>query len=421
MEKVFKLLVLILLTLSCNNEDDGDVPIVLDNEILYTIEVGSNIYTPADQESSRTGHVYLTDYEGELIKDTSLLNDNNYIIETDYDYTENSYDVTFESKLEFSGNKVYSLKTFIDVSPMTISMIEDVDLNPNNEHARITILNIGLPSDVDQFFSNNTHNGSCTTANGGYCDYNVSLQRVPDNIYSIFNKNGESFNRYLWFENVSGATEDTVEFDNIPIITESELIVYPPHDFINTTLYGYLTDDPERHYRLSTHSLNSDQMESEHFFPQNIFDGYKVDVLLSNSNMIYYSSRRHSNVVNTYILPAIDFQVTNSSVENYEIQSSDDFDYYSVHFSYLNVDEGLQVNWQIYGEGEEFISFSLPKLADIIFDSYPNFSTSELEHSVTRLYKIEGISTYEDYIHTIIVPQSEVNDQIELIEYVGKE
>ena len=418
MEKIFGLLLsCVLLSLGCN---DNDIAIVTP-ETLYTVEVGSNIY---DQEVGRTGHIYLTDFEGELLADTSLFNDNSYIIERDYDYTENSYDATFVTKFDIAPTEstVYNISTFIDVSPMTISLLEDdFDPNPNNERARFTILNIGSPSSVDLFFSNNTHTSSCTTADGGYCNFNVSLLRVPDNIYSTFNRSGEDFNRYLWLENVTGATADTFEFADIPIITESESIAYPPHDFVNTTLFGYSIDEPQTYYRLTRHSLGSEEMESEHPFPKNIFDGYKVDVLLSSGDLTYFSSRKYSDVVNTYALPAMELEITNNSLTNYEIRTSNDVDYYSVQLSYSNADEALLINWIIYGQGEQFMNFSLPNLADIIFAEHPNFSVTDLDHSRTYLYRIEGISSYEDYIHTIISPDSEASDQIERYEFVSKE
>jgi hypothetical protein len=425
MKKILKLTFLFTLFLGCSKNSDDGLNDDLNDNTLLTIEILSDFYTE-NTELTRTGHVYLTDSEGALIKDTNLLNNSSYTLTSDFDYENNPYDITFESKwVSDVGETSYLFNTYIDVSPIEIAKGHYIDPNPNEESAKIILTNVGdisFGNSIDSFSMNNSFSMSCSgVGNDTQCDLSIRLKKVPDNVYTSFRKLDENSRRYLWVESVSEQTRDTFEYTDIPFLTESVNIDYPSgYIYAETEFFGFLSDDTNTFYKLSDENSTTGTEQTKHFFPQGIFDGYKINTLYRNDDANFYSSSKESSIPGSFTLPNLDLQIISEEASAYQAQTSGNFSYYSVYFTYLNPDDDLFIQWRIYGKNQETIMLSLSQLTQILLEEEANFSTSDLDLFYTRLYNVEGISTYRDIIQHIEDSQSEAGKQVELLEYMEK-
>ena len=420
MKKLLYFLWLLVLVAGCQEDDSGtpDTPV---DKLLISVDIPNDYYME-NPNFDITGHLYLTDADGGLLEETALTNNMNHTLESDYDIDNNSYDATFLRKFEATAGDSYLLNTFIDVEPMTLSLSSAAcPSNPNDEDPRITMLNVGSQISIIEPSPVN-HGLSCTSANGGTCVLSVRLHNAPGNMYFSFRKVDETFKRYIWLENATGETNETVEYVEIPILTDFKTINYPPdNNYVSTEILGYKSDESCIRFGLTNEVLSGGGSSTQHYFPEDLFDGYVTNTNLRNDDARYVTSRISENIEENFTLPNLDFQIVNNDVENYEIQSSSVADYYTVYFFYQNLDDGIQVQWRIHGKVEDIMKFSLLNMSNVIFEGVELFSISDLNHVHTRLHKLEGISAYNDIVQTIIAPNSETANQVVHTEYIEKD
>ena len=411
MKKLIFLLPILLFLSNCKTEDDTLVEMELPQEnLLLTVNVSETYYANNDYWTT-SGEIYLTDNSGELLTDSVLLNDNGYSFNTDIDLGNTPYDVTFLQKEVYNddGFTFYRLSTFLDMESSTINLFDGVNIG---EEARIVILN--HPSGGETF----TKGSTSSTSNK--IDLYFPLKRNPENVFISAKNDNEGFSRYLWLENLTGEAADTIEWSDIPVSNFSSTIQYPENDDVETTVYGITAQEETVEHLFSRERYAEGNLSTVHEYPENFFSEFRTVTYLTKNDNKYYKNTKGTSLPSEVTLPDFDFQVTNSSLDNFTMTSSSDYDYYTINFIYHNIEENYSVAWKVYGISQDIVNFALPNIAGQTLTERPNFSFNDLMYSNSTILKIAGFDTYEDYISFTLDHSFELRNLITSYEYLQK-
>lgn len=410
MKKIFTLLLISFVFMQCNKTEE-DIPgnpmnpSVPETNNLLSITTSDHYHYQSSIDISYSGYVFLSDNNGELIAESNLDNNDQVTFESDFDIENNAYNASFLTKVDYNIdpnqplNTAYRINTFLDVNPATFALEGIENLNPNDESARFYIEEMG--GFLEDFSIGNSNGSSSSSENGYSTDISIILRRIPENLYFSFRNENETFRRYFWFEDADGATDDTIDYNTIPILTNSVNINYPDNDNVSTSIYGLRDDDASSiNYQISTSSGSA--TSSLHYLPDNIFDRYNTTTSITQGNERYLFEKFADEIVTEYTIPDFALEVLSSSPTNYEMETSSDYDYFLANFNFRNSTEKYSVRWSVYGVSAENIKFSIPNLIDKILEEYPSFSIDDLDLSFTRLERVNGIEDYESYIYSII-------------------
>lgn len=406
MKNLIILLFPALLLLGCDFEP-GYSP---SPQLLMSVSIPNNYYN--DVES---GHLYLTDQNGNLIIDAALTNDQTTEIRNRFDLDER-YDATFLTKETYSDFAIYNIQTFIDVNPHEYTFRELIDPNPNDEQAYLLVRNTpGIFEDINSSHSFTGGAGASTF------EADLFLKRIPDKAFLSFEHNNELYKRYLFLEGLTGASRDTFDYQELPLMDQALEINYPANEQLRVSIDGGLASEPDIFYPLSQSFLRNGSTTSTHELPPSLFDRYRTVIYLENNGVGYLTNEITESVTLNHVLPDMDFSITQTDPENYEILSDSDYDFHFTRFEYDNFQEGYRVRWVVHGTGNPTVRFSIPKeLEELIFEDNPNFSLQNLTADADRIYRIEGLTTYEEYVSYFLDPNSEVEEKITKMEYVNK-
>jgi hypothetical protein len=401
MKKAILFLFVMSIFFQCKENNDTDSPVLSP----FEIEVSDSFYTN-ESSLTETGSVYLTDKDGAQVASANLTNNADVELNADFDNTDNRVDASFvlEQQSNTSGNRTYTVKTFVDVDPANISL--QGQQQTSGGIGKVVIQNTG--GDLDDVFFNiggfGGFNGSWSASTGS-AEYNYILNSTLDNALMTFRNNNENFKRYLWLEGVTANSVDTFNHDDIPIL-ESVTRNYPDNENIRVDIYATLANEPNTPYYIYSHTDNDGAASNDLGFPEGIFERFQVYTTLIKDNKRYWTEKSSNTIDANYLLPNLDFQVSGSSVDDLLVTTSSDYDYYSVAFYANNLAEGYQVRWEVTGKSQSSIQVALPNLISEIFVDHPNFSMSDLVFTTASISQVQGISIYGDYITVIIDPFS---------------
>jgi hypothetical protein len=417
MKNFFLFFLILFLFVSCSKDDNSTDNPILPIEInLLSVSTPSGFYQDEPTISS-SGHVYLTNNNGELIMESELLNNTTSELNKVYDIENNTYNVTFLINYKYDGSSFYRINTFTNIQPYNLDFNEFGIKAANNERAKVSVIN------ANGFFTEILFNNSPATVEGSINNtvFDLRLEQVPDGLYFSFRHENENFRRYVLLKNATGNTNETFEFQNIPKITDHININYPENDKLDTYISGSQNSDPNNFFaKLSEFHSNLGVTTTSHYFPIDLFQRFKVITNLDQGEKKFRTVVYGNSINLNYNLPNLDFQVTNNSINNYSISSSSSFDYYSAHFNYFNDDDTYNIIWSVYGEQMKNMNFILPKLAASITKDFPDFSIDNLINHATALHKIEGIQTYKQFITTKLGPNSSAQKLITKEESITK-
>jgi hypothetical protein len=417
MKNYLSFFLILSLFVSCSKEDNPtDNPILPVEVKLLSVSTSNGFYLDEPTISS-SGHVYLTNNNGELIMESELLNNTTSELNKVYDIENNTYSATFLIKYKYDGTTFYRINTFTNIQPYNLDFNEFGIKAQNNESAKVSVTN------ANGFLSELIFNGRIRSDNVSIDNtvFDLRLEQVPGDLYFSFRHENENFRRYVLLKNATGNTNETFEFQNIPKITDHINITCPENDKLDTYISGSQNSDPNNFFaKLSEFHSNLGVTTTTHYFPIDLFQRFKVITNLNQSEKKFRTVVYGNSINLNYSIPNLDFQVTNNSINNYSISSSSSFDYYSAHFNYFNDDDTYDIIWSVYGEKMKNMNFILPKLAASITKDFPDFSFDKLINHATSLHKIEGIQTYKQFITTKLGPNSSAQHLITKDESVTK-
>lgn len=417
-----KLLLLTLLSMTlfhCANDDQiddnqvDDDMIVQEESSLFKLTV-SNDYYSENELNTGAPKIFATDENGEIITEDVLDNGITVDLTTEFDVDNNKYDITFFKKkvsaLDQRTN--YSLKTFIDVRPYDLEMLNVEDQNPNDEKARVSIINSG--GLLDEF-----HPIGMSLNNGIY-NVNSTLAQIPDGFYLSFKKQTEDFKRYIWLDEVTGETHDTIDFADTEIIENPVSIFYPNNESVNSSVLGSLSTNSNRWYPLSYQYSNDGLTQLDHYIPNGLFDEYRLWNFIRINNDTYTTYEKSTELNTNYELPNLALEVLSSSHDDFQMTSASDYNYYSATFSYGLPNNEFTIDWRIYGKSSQTIEYALPDLFSEISNDFPSFDPSNMNLISVSLRKMEGINSFDQFICDVLNIHCTAEDLISSYEIYTK-
>ena len=397
MKKLSILTVLSFLLLHCQKEETPLPPPPPDDLLaeLLSINVPDDYYVENSTEDYGTGHVFLTDENGEIIADSPLSNGSNITLTEEFDYENNSYDLTILNKRVHPTGTTYRLMTFQDIEPFELNFTTIEDLNPNGEQATITINN--APEFLSPFISNQPFDISSTSGNAKILK--ATLKQIPDDIFAYFQNSDDDLRRYLWLENVDAGSNYAFQFDQIPVVDNEVVFNFPQSDNLSVDIDAAKATAPLNFHSLSfEYDISGSESITCHIPSQNIFDIFKIRKTVGANDGIYQTLKISNSMDLGFTIPNLDLEIINDSQSNYEATTSNNYDFYNVSYTFYESTEGYSVTWSIKGERAETINFSLPDLINIVFVDHPDFDYDDLEILGSNIVNYDEIISYEQYI-----------------------
>ena len=406
MKKAIPFLCLIFLFFQCKEKgmmDDIDT-----SELSpFEVEVSDYFYKEVTNYT-QTGSIYLTDKDGAKLAKADLINTSSVILNADFDNSDNRVDATFVLEWDYGTSLVYTIQTFVDVDPAEISLQGEQEVSSSGGQAKVVIQNTG--GDIgDVFFSTGGYSG--TSGSIGTAVYEYYINQTPDNVLMTFKRNNQNFGRYLWLEGVTGISVDTFNHDDIPML-ETVTRDYPANDKIRIDMSATRADDPHRAYYIFSHTDDNGAASNELRFPGGIFDQFQIYTTVTMGNRRYWTEEKENTVAATYQLPDLDFQVDGSTMDDLQVTTASTYDYYTFVFYADNLAGNHRVTWEVIGKSQASLQVALPNLIDEVFTAHPDFSQSDLDFNNFRIEKVQGISSYRDYITATIDNHSDERKSI---------
>jgi hypothetical protein len=420
MKGLFKILMISTLLASCTSEDPIEKAPESKETNLISVFTPNKFYldgTIGNQKSS--GHLFLTDKDGELVIDGELANNSLTELSKDYDMN-GGLNATFLKKLvtQYSNGTEHTriqLQTFTNVDPYKFIFEEHISREIPNEEAKILVSNTdGYLTDI----INRDYTGSIGINNS---EFEIELDRIPDNIYFSFRHENEDKRRYFLLENVEENFTKSFEFESLQIAEELITVSYPENDYLSIAASGAIESDPYNFFApLSQVRADQGLNSFSHNFNPDLFQKFKVITNLHLGNKKYRTEERSNSLNETYSLPDLNLEILNNSPENYELSSSSNYDFYNVNFYYDNEVENYDIMWKFYGLSSSNIKLMIPQILNMLELHNATLNIRDFRVLGTSIIKIEGIETYKDFITSKIDPESQEGNQFSLYESLSK-
>jgi len=410
----------LLLLTACTKEESAEIPeepAALEKTKLLSVTIPNNYYLESG-DTKYSGFVYLTNNKGELITKGELKNNSTLELSEVYSLSENTLNATFIYKIEIGELIAYRISTYNDIDPYDLTFIE-AEIRSNGPEAIVKLTNTG--NQLKFFAENFTTLSVHTTQNNA--EFEIGLKKVPDNLYFSLQKQSEDFRRYVLLKNVDGNTNESLDFNNLPMISEPLKFSYPENDYVFTSITGSNEETPNDFYAVFE-SLNSREGITSHEFyiPQDVFQLYNVLVSFTKDGVSYSSTKKSSDIDLNYKFPTdFDFQFSMDSNSSYNLTTTGTSDYYNLSFNYFDENGKYDIKWVVSGESKATINFSLPNLEQFIQEDFPNFSISELKINSAGLSRIQGVNTYKEFVLSGADENYSRNDLISSSEYLSKQ
>jgi len=423
MKTLLKTLLISIILVSCSSDDDpfGNPQEKVDTTLI-SISIPNGHYLDGSiNDVKSSGHIYLTDNEGELIIDSELLNNSITELTGDYDVNK-EIQATFLWKREYPDFEdniatIYHLKTFSKVEPYTFEFEEKFKKNPaNNEKAKIFINNTN--GYLQDFLAYNSY-GTKSSINSA--ELEIDLKQIPDDIYVSFKHENENARRYILMQNIEEDISKSIEYESLPVAKDFITINYPGSDKLHVTIFGAIESNPNNFFaRLSEIWSYTGLNSFSHNLPLEPFQNFKVSTSLEIGNEKFSTIERGSSINQNYSKPNLSFQVLDNSFDNYEISSSSMFDYYSVNLYYSNEAKNYDIIWTIYGKSQANIKLTIPQILDFHELNNTTLTIDDFTILSATIIKIDGIDSYKEFINSQIDDNSYIDNKITKYESMRK-
>lgn len=412
--------ILFLLLNSCSKEETSETPkepVIVESTQLLNVAIPNNYYHYSE-DAQHSGFVYLTDTKGELITKGELKNNTSLKLSEVYDLNANTLNATFILKIEVDGIILYRISTFNDIDPYDLTFIE-APIRIHGQEAIVKLTNTG--SHLNFFMPNLSSVSSHTTENSA--EYEIGINSVPDNLYFSLQKETEDFRRYVLMNDVTGTTNVSFDYNNLPVINEPLRFNFPENDYVHTSITGANSTAPDNYFAAFTIFNSREGITSQEFYvPQDEFQHYNVFVSFNKDGVLYSSSKKSSIIDLDYSFPTdFDFQFSFDSNSSYNLATSGTSDYYSANFDYFDANSRYAITWKVSGKSDANINFSLPKIEDFIKADFPDFTIDKIKINSAGLSRIQGISSYKQFVLSGADENYSRNNLISSSEYLSKQ
>lgn len=414
MKRIILLLLVSIILIQCSkggddqelNEEQGT------ETFLFSINVIGNLF-----KETTTGHLYLSDANGDIIVDGALINNQETYLSAVFDIND-VYDATLIYKVLTQGQTYYLTSTYEDVNPNTYNINEIEGLNPNQDRINLDLSNTGFPLEVI------SHSGSYISDgnpdNGGTFNFDSLLPASPGDYYAAFKSPDDNLPRYFWMENVNGNTNLNIDFTSLPFVNTSIITQFPTNESLSVNVHGFKNDDNNNihhtvHFKGYQNGSNSDIT----LVPDNLFDYYGFHSNFNINNTTYYYSKKSQDIIQNISLPNFDLTINTNSINNFSMNTSGNYDVFNVIYSLSNIDDYVFVQYYIYGKSSSVVSFSKSNLFNQIFSEIPEVSIDDLLFHSASIESNSNFNNYDNYLIHSIDFYSKIKDDY-ILERVSK-
>lgn len=396
-----------LLLLSCSKEEDSaELPEEIENKTLLSVELPAD-YFPELANVDYSGSVYLTNDDGELISHGKINNGTITELQEAYDLTTGKLNLSFIRRIEHQGGISYRINTYNDIDPYEF-IFENQIVRPRLGEANVQINNTGSPLQ-HYIYNYPTVTGSISQ---NEASFDIRLNREPEHLFFTVKKETENFRRYFLQKDVTTGTEITVDFQELPALTNQKRITFPENSNLFAAISGAENTEPNYFYGRFDEISATDGLSSHTFaIPDDIFQRFKLRLILVRDQNRYLLEEKSTSINEEYDFPDWDLQ-TSSEGTAYAFTSTDAVDYYRAVYRYVPLEEPYDIIWTVTGRKNEEMNFNLPELGEFIAQDIPGFSLEDLDPHAASLIKVEGLSTYKEFIMSQEDNYSSENDKI---------
>lgn len=382
-----------ILFLSCSKEDKPEeIPEVEKSQSLLSVSLPPD-YFPDVPDVEYTGAVYLTTDEGELISKGELKNGFTTELEEVMDLTTEKLHLSFIRKIVYPGGTSYRIKTYTDVDPYEF-LFENPLVKPRLDEATVQVFNTG--SKLQHFIFNYPRYTGSTSTNEATFD--IHLNKEPDVLFFTVRNETEEYKRYFLQKDVTAGSDISVDFQELPSITNEFSIDFPENNYLFASINGAESTEPNYFYA-GIDEVRATEGRSSHTFaiPEDLFQRYKLRMILKQGQKQYTLDEKTTSLKEKYDFPDWDLQSSFAGTE-YSFTSTNAADFYKAAFHYVPSDQPYDVVWTVTGRKTNEMDFTLPDLQEFIKQDFSNFNRDDLNLKSAALIKIEGISNYKDFI-----------------------
>lgn len=381
-------LLLILIFSACETPDS---PKEID---LLKIDVPNNYFGSQYNDMTRA-QVFLTNEQGNLVANDELSNNLTTVLKSDFDIQSSQLAFTYLLKLEHNNGTSYKAFTFNNVDLLDLKFTEPSAQNVISEKAYIKIINTNgkvntLPFDFYRFFDETIIYMDSTV-------FQVDLERIPQDLYFKVQHEEEEFQRYIMLNNVEPNSTTTIQFNDLPQLTNSKTFTFPDSEFVRTSIYGAGENNPDDFYAKLVDFYSYDGVTSQEVaFPDNLFNKFNVYRTLRKNGVSYHKSAIETSFDLNFSLPDMSFEIMENNIDNYRVNTTGNFDFFSTAFTYYT--ENVDFTWYFYSEGNNEINFQFPDLEKEFKNEIPELSFDLLTNTGAGIYKFEGLNSYKEFI-----------------------
>lgn len=402
MKNFIPLILVCLLFFQCSKDDTVKEEENTNQEtFLFGINLTGNYYI-----NGRSGHLYLSDNDGNIIADGSLLNNQETALSAVFDLND-SYDATLVETITFNGETIYLVETYTDVRPATYSSFTPVDPNPNNDKFSINLTNINLnfPFRVLRY-SNILSGGNQGSIDvDGTFSFEEDLIVSPGDFFVSFLNENEGIPRYFWKENIAPNSEFSFDYTELPFLDTIVTTQFPENDQLNATIIGFnsVANQKTHHFIFQENYEDGINVTTAYLPDSEVFDFYNFNSSFRMGTTSYSISKNMETIDAQIEIPDLDFDIQESDISNFRMSTTSIYDYFGARYGFDQSESGTYVRYAVFGKPTAEINFSKSKLFDALFKDIPEFTTQNLSFSSASISRNNSINSYNEFLQTAIL------------------
>jgi hypothetical protein len=367
-----------------------------------SLSLASDSYYGSEKYS---GHLYLSNENGEVVDQVVLINNTSAELIMDYD-SNSAFDLTMADRHELRQSNEefisYRLKTFSSIEAHNFEIKEpQISYAEAGASAFLNITNTG--GQIRNIVTGNYYNRNLSETEA---NFEIYLIHKKEDIYISFRPQGEDRPRYILLEDVENGFTTDYALANLPLAEDQVVINYPQTDALSVSIWGAVESEPNNFFALLSQDIKTiNPPYSIHYIPIKEFVQFKQSTRLGIGNKLYSKIEINSIIPTEFSIPDLDFQIINSVNDAYEFSPKTSFDYYSISMYYLNEAEKYEIIWDLYGKStNESIKIRYPKILETLGpEKMPN-SVNDFKLYRTEIMKAEGVDSYLEYCNIVMDP-----------------
>lgn len=409
MTRLILVILTLILVIQCSSDDD--VPVLIEEQeieetdgnqeisndtLLLTISVDDNYYF----NSQRSGHVFLTDNNNNIISESRLQNGEivSLVVNDTLLVGIEEMHLTVLYSIISPNGKFFNLNTFKAINSSIIDLNENYNLNPQNLESEIRV--VGLTSDANTFQFNSTHGA---TFPEGELKVKARLTEIPEDLYLTFKLDEEDLPRYKIFENLIGGENIVLDVDESEIINTNYIINYPQNDELSIDIHGYNNNNVLGRY-LYREFFSIGSTSSSHFIPEDLFERYRIENNIRIGDKDYEIIKWSGDIEEQVEIPNLDFIINNNLSTSFQMETTSIYSFYDMKFK-ASYDGNININWNMHGKSDSIIEFEIPLVMDSIFQNNNIiFSLEDLIYQEGKIANLNGDYSYGNHIINTLSP-----------------